>query len=106
MAETQYFLLPGPTQLPPRVVRAGSAPMVSHRGPEFVEIFTQMTNDMKDIYRTENDLLTLTCSGTGGLEAAAVNFINPGDKILVASIGNFGSRFRDICARYGADIDY
>ena len=99
MAESQYFMLPGPTQVPPRILRASSAPMVNHRGPEFLQIITEMTEGIKNIYKTNNDVLTLTCSGTGGLEASVVNFINSGDKVIVASIGNFGNRYKDICEK-------
>jgi len=106
MAETQYLLLPGPTQIPPSILRAGSKPMINHRGPEFAEIIKEMTGDIKEIFCTKNDVMTLTCSGTGGLEAAVTNFISPGDKVLVASIGNFGDRFKDICEMFGAQVDY
>ncbi len=106
MAETQIFLLPGPTQVPPRILRAGSAPMVNHRGPEFKAILTEMTANVKKVYQTQNDVLTLTCSGSGGLEASVANFVNPGDKVIVASIGNFGERFRDLAILYGAEVDY
>jgi aspartate aminotransferase-like enzyme len=106
MSENQYFLLPGPTQIPPRILRAGSKPMVNHRGPEFKHILTNVTENTKKIFETTNDLLILTCSGTGGLEAAVSNFINPGDKVIAASIGNFGNRFADIAKQYGAEVDH
>ncbi|MCL1874268.1 MAG: alanine--glyoxylate aminotransferase family protein [Clostridiales bacterium] len=106
MTETQYFLLPGPTQVPPSVLRAGSAPMVNHRGPEFKVIFQNMIESLKQIFRTKNEIITLTCSGTGGMEASIVNFINPGDKVIVASIGNFGRRYRDLAQTFGAEVDF
>ncbi|MGI6361519.1 MAG: pyridoxal-phosphate-dependent aminotransferase family protein [Bacillota bacterium] len=105
MSETQYFLLPGPTQLPPSIQKAGSQPMINHRGPEFKQILTDVTENAKKIFETKNDLLCLTSSGTGGLEAAVANFINRGDKIIVASIGNFGDRFADIARQYGAEVE-
>lgn len=106
MAESQYFMLPGPTQVPPRILRAGSAPMVNHRGPEFKKIITEMSEGLKLIFKTDNDVLTLTCSGSGGLEASVVNFINKGDKVIVASVGNFGERYKDLCEKYGALVDH
>lgn len=106
MHESQYLALPGPTAIPPRVLRAMSTPMVDHRGPVFKEILYEVTENVKKIMKTKNDVLTLTCSGSGGLEAAVVNFVSPGDKVLVASIGNFGERFRDIALKYGADVEF
>lgn len=102
----EYFLLPGPTDVPSNVLRTMARPMINHRGPEFEEILHKITEQIKKVFKTEGEVFTLTCSGTGGLEAAVVNFINPGDKVLVASIGNFGERFRDIAAMYDADVEF
>ena len=88
----EYFLLPGPTNVPNNVLRSMAAPMINHRGPEFKEILDEVTEATKKVFKTTGQVLTLTASGTGGLEAAVTNFINPGDKVLVASIGNFGER--------------
>ena len=102
----EYFLLPGPTDVPSNVLRTMARPMINHRGPEFEEIIHKITAQIKKVFKTEGEVFTLTCSGTGGLEAAVVNFLNPGDKVLVASIGNFGERFRDIAAMYDADVEF
>ncbi len=102
----EYFLLPGPTNVPPNVIRAMSRQMINHRGPEFKEILSGVTDKIKKVFRTEGEIFTLTSSGTGGLEAAVVNFINPGDKVIVASIGNFGERFRDIAKMYDAEVEF
>lgn len=102
----EYFLLPGPTDVPSNVLRTMARPMINHRGPEFEEILHKITTQIKKVFKTEGEVFTLTCSGTGGLEAAVVNFLNPGDKVLVASIGNFGERFRDIAAMYDADVEF
>ncbi|MBQ4093165.1 MAG: alanine--glyoxylate aminotransferase family protein [Firmicutes bacterium] len=102
----EYFLLPGPTDVPSNVLRTMARPMINHRGPEFEEILHKITAQIKKVFKTEGEVFTLTCSGTGGLEAAVVNFLNPGDKVLVASIGNFGERFRDIAAMYDADVEF
>lgn len=106
MAEYKVFMLPGPTQIPPRVLRANSSPMVNHRGPEFGALMKDVCRRLKSVFKTENDIVMLTSSGTGGLEASVTNFINPGDKVIVASIGSFGERFRDIATRFGADVDF
>lgn len=102
----EYFLLPGPTNVPPNVIRAMSRQMINHRGPEFKTILSGVTHKIKKVFQTEGEVFTLTASGTGGLEAAVVNFINPGDKVIVASIGNFGERFRDIAAMYDGDVEF
>lgn len=78
--------------------------MVNHRGPEFRELMTRVTSRLQDAFKTRNDILILTCSGTGALEAAAVNFLSPGDAVLAVSIGSFGNRFAKIAATYGADV--
>lgn len=106
MYESEYFLLPGPTKVPPRILRAMSKPMINHRGPQFKEILYRVTENVKKIFQTKNDVITLTCSGTGGIEAAVVNFINPGDKVIVASIGNFGERFHKIAEEYRANVEF
>jgi aspartate aminotransferase-like enzyme len=96
--------IPGPTPCPPEVLKAGSRQMVDHRGAEFKEIILKVTENLKKIYQTNNDLLILTCSGTGGLEAAIVNFLSPGDKVIGVSIGVFGERFADIAKTFGVQV--
>lgn len=102
----EYFLLPGPTDVPSNVLRTMAKPMINHRGPEFEGMMHKITERIKKVFKTQEEVFTLTSSGTGGLEAAVVNFINPGDKVLVASIGNFGERFRDIAKMYDADVEF
>lgn len=96
--------VPGPTPCPPEVLKAGSWQMINHRGGEFHELITQVTEDMKKVYQTKNDMLLLTGSGTGGLESAVVNLFSPGDKVLSVSIGVFGDRWASIAKAFGVDI--
>jgi len=77
--------------------------MVNHRGPEFKELLGRVTDGLKRAFRTDNDLVILSCSGTGGLEAAVVNHLSPGDTILSVSIGVFGDRFAKVATRFGGD---
>lgn len=105
MVGEQFLLLPGPTPVPERVVRAMSKPVVNHRGPEFKQILSEVTEGVKKIYRTKHNVLIYPASGTGGLEAAVVNFISPGDRVLAISIGVFGDRFARIAAEFGAVVD-
>ncbi|MEP7378642.1 MAG: alanine--glyoxylate aminotransferase family protein [Chloroflexota bacterium] len=96
--------IPGPTPLPDAVREASSRQMVNHRGPEFKELITRVTGRLQTAFGTRNDTLILTCSGTGALEAAVVNFVSPGDPVLAVSIGSFGNRFAKIATTYGADV--
>ena len=96
--------VPGPTPCPPEVLKAMAWQMVNHRGPEFHEMITEVTENLKKVFQTKNDVLLLTGSGTGGLEAAIVNTLSPGDKVLSVTIGVFGDRFASIAKTFGADV--
>jgi aspartate aminotransferase-like enzyme len=96
--------VPGPTPCPPEVLRAMAQPMVNHRGPEFHRMLVDVTADLKKVFQTKNDVLLLTGSGTGGLEAAVANMLSPGDKVLSVSIGVFGDRWAGIAREFGADV--
>jgi aspartate aminotransferase-like enzyme len=101
---SQNLRIPGPTPLPDAVRDAGSRQMVGHRGPEFQELVTRVSEGMRPAFQTSSDVMILTSSGTGGLEAAIVSFLSPGDAVLAVSIGNFGERFAKIASAYGADV--
>ena len=96
--------IPGPTPLPERVVRSMNRPMIDHRGPEFAAILAEITAGAKRVFKTKNDLLLLTSSGTGGLESAVANLVSPGDEVVAALCGNFGERFAALAAAYGANV--
>jgi aspartate aminotransferase-like enzyme len=104
MSFSTQLRIPGPTPLPERVVRAMNRPMIDHRGPEFAGILADITAGAKRVFKTKNDLLLLTSSGTGGLESAVANLVSPGDEVVVALCGNFGERFAALAAAYGADV--
>lgn len=95
---------PGPTPCPPEVLEAMARQMNDHRGPESAAIIKRVVAGLKRAFQTESDVLIFTSSGTGGLEAAAVNVLSPGDKVLAVSIGNFGDRFASIAKAYGAAV--
>jgi aspartate aminotransferase-like enzyme len=104
MAFAQQLRVPGPTPLPERVVRAGSRPMINHRGPEFAVLLRDIEEGLRWALRTDNDVLIYPCSGTGGLEAAVVNLLSPGEQALFCTMGSFGDRWADIGTGYGADV--
>ncbi|MFQ5826956.1 MAG: pyridoxal-phosphate-dependent aminotransferase family protein [Dehalococcoidia bacterium] len=96
--------IPGPTPIPPNILQVMSKQMIDHRGKEFAGIIQQVTERLKELFQTKNDVLILTCSGTGGMEAAVVNTLSPGDGVLAVSIGAFGDRFAEIAEMYGAQV--
>jgi aspartate aminotransferase-like enzyme len=96
--------IPGPTALPPTVREAGARQMINHRGPEFAAMLARILDGMKPFFGTTGDIAMLSCAGTGGLEAAVVNTLSPGDRVLGVSIGAFGDRFAKIARAYGADV--
>ena len=96
--------IPGPTPCPPQALQAMGKQMINHRGKEFGNILNSITEKLKQVFQTKGDVLTLTCAGTGGLEAAIVNTLSPGDKILAVSCGVFGDRFAEIAEQYGAEV--
>lgn len=97
--------IPGPTSLPPSVRDAGGRQMINHRGAEFKELLHRLQAGMKPYFGTTDDIAILSCAGTGGLEAAVVNTLSPGDRVLAVSIGAFGDRFAKIAETYGASVD-
>jgi aspartate aminotransferase-like enzyme len=96
--------IPGPTGLPPSVREAGSRQMINHRGPEFAAMLRRILSGMQPFFGTTSDIAILTTAGSGGLEAAVVNTLSPGDRVLAVSIGSFGDRFARIARTYGADV--
>jgi aspartate aminotransferase-like enzyme len=96
--------IPGPTALPPTVREVGSHQMINHRGPEFAAMLARIQAGMRPFFGTSGDVAVLSCAGTGGLEAAVVNTLSPGDRVLAVSIGAFGDRFAKVAQVYGADV--
>ncbi len=96
--------IPGPTPLPPEVMAAVGQQMINHRGPEFEVLFTEVSDWLKVFFETQQDVILLTSSGTGGMEAAIVNTLSPGDRVLAVAIGTFGDRFAEIAQAHGAEV--
>jgi aspartate aminotransferase-like enzyme len=97
--------IPGPTGLPPSVRDAGGRQMINHRGPEFAAMLDRIQTGMQPYFGTSGQVQILSCAGTGGLEAAVVNTLSPGDRVLGVSIGSFGDRFAKIAESYGANVE-
>ena len=81
-----------------------SSPMINHRGPEFKELLYSVTERLKRVFQTGNDLYILTASGTGALEASLVNTLSPGDEVIAAVTGSFGRRYADMAEAVGASV--
>lgn len=96
--------IPGPTPLPPEVLKAISQQVINHRGHAYEEIQKRVTENLKYFFQTENDVFLLTSSGMGGLEAAIVNFFSPGDTIVSFTCGEFGNRFAGVARAFGANV--
>ncbi len=96
--------IPGPTPLPPEVREAGARQMINHRGPEFAALLRRIATGLQPWFGTSQDIVLLSAAGTGGLEAAVVNTLSPGDAVLAVSIGAFGDRFAKIAEAYGATV--
>lgn len=102
--EYQHLRIPGPTPINPIVQRAMDKTIVGHRSEEFSKIFTEAVKGSKRIFQTEQDVMLVAASGTGALEMAVSNIIEPGDKVLVAVTGVFGERFVKIAKAFKAEV--
>src|SRR5438093_29789 len=104
MAEKRYLLTPGPTPVPPEVLAELAKPVIHHRERDFREIYERCLLRLQEVYRTKNDVLMFTTSGTGAFESAVANLTSPGDRQLVLSAGNFGERWAGMAKAFGADL--
>jgi serine---pyruvate transaminase len=104
VAEKRYLLTPGPTPVPPEVLAELAKPVIHHRERDYREIYEQCLLRLREVYRTRNDVLVYTTSGTGAFESAVANLTSPGDRQLVLSAGNFGERWAGMAKAFGADI--
>ncbi|HEX7224513.1 MAG TPA: alanine--glyoxylate aminotransferase family protein [Candidatus Limnocylindria bacterium] len=100
----QNLRTPGPTPIPPAVREAQAQQMVDHRGSEFAELLRETSTGLAELIGTEGEVLLLTGSGSGALEAAVVNTLSPGDRVLSVNIGSFGDRFAKIATVFGTDV--
>lgn len=104
MPQKSLLMIPGPTPVPDDVLRALSHPMINHRGPEYTAMQRELVSGLKEAFKTTQDVQIYPAAGTGGLEAAAVNVLSPGDRVLSVPVGAFGERFAEIAETFGADV--
>jgi aspartate aminotransferase-like enzyme len=104
MIKKNYLMAPGPTPVPIDVLLEGAKDTIHHRTPQFDKIFTEAVKGTKEVFRTENELFILASSGTGAMEMALTNIVNPGEKIIVCTVGKFGERWQEIAKAIGAEV--
>lgn len=105
MAQKTRLLIPGPTPVPPAVAEAMARPLIGHRTKDFADLYARLEKKLQQVFSTKNEVYILTSSGSGGMEAAVANVINPGDRVLALVTGKFGERFAELAQAYGADVD-
>ena len=103
----RHFLqIPGPTNVPDRVLRALSKPTIDHRGPEFAELSLEVLAGLQRIFQTSGPVVVYPSSGTGAWEAALVNTLSPGDKVLMFETGHFATLWYNIALALGLEVDF
>jgi alanine-glyoxylate transaminase/serine-glyoxylate transaminase/serine-pyruvate transaminase len=103
----RHFLqIPGPTNVPDRVLRALSKPTIDHRGPEFAALAKEVLSGLKEVFLTSSPVIIYPGSGTGAWEASLVNTLSPGDRVLMFETGHFATLWKDIATRMGLQVDF
>ena len=103
----RHFLqIPGPTNVPDRVLQAIARPTIDHRGPEFAILGQEIVAGMKRVFQTDDTVVVYPSSGTGAWEAALSNTLSPGDRVLMFETGHFAALWRQMAARLGLEIDF
>ncbi|NER78401.1 MAG: alanine--glyoxylate aminotransferase family protein [Leptolyngbya sp. SIO1D8] len=105
MDDKFMLMIPGPTPVPERVLLAQAKHLIGHRSGEFSQIMAEVTAGLKWLHQTQNDVLMLTASGTGAMEAGIINVLSAGDRVLVGNNGKFGDRWEKVCRAYGLEVE-
>ncbi|MEM7222202.1 MAG: aminotransferase class V-fold PLP-dependent enzyme [Pseudomonadota bacterium] len=103
----RHFLqIPGPTNVPDRILRAMDRPVIDHRGPDFARLGRELLDGLKGIFRTEGPVIIYPASGTGAWEAALVNTLSPGDRVLMCETGHFAFLWHGLATRLGLEVEF
>ncbi|SHN82259.1 pyridoxal-phosphate-dependent aminotransferase family protein [Bradyrhizobium erythrophlei] len=103
----RHFLnIPGPSPVPDRVLRAMDMPVIDHRSAEFAELGKQVFEGCQKIFKTKGPVIVFPSSGTGAWEAAIVNTLSPGDKVLMVETGHFATLWQQMAKRWGLDVEF
>ena len=106
MPGKHFLQLPGPSNVPDRILRAMDYPTIDHRGPDFTELTYECLNGMKTIFKTNSDIIIFPASGTGAWEAALVNTVNEGDLVLMVETGHFASLWNKMALKLGIKTEF
>src|SRR5450631_2488721 len=107
MTQGRHFLqIPGPSPVPDRVLRAMDMPVIDHRSSQFAELGKTVFEGCQNIFQTAGPVIIFPSSGTGAWEAAIVNTLSPGDKVLMVETGHFATLWREMAARWGLEVDF
>ncbi len=99
------LMIPGPTPVPEQALLALSKHPIGHRSGDFSKIMAEVTENLKWLHQTQNDVLILTVSGTGAMEAGIINFLSRGDRVLCGCNGKFGERWAEVATAYGLEVE-
>jgi alanine-glyoxylate transaminase / serine-glyoxylate transaminase / serine-pyruvate transaminase len=105
-AGRHFLQIPGPTNVPDRVLRAISAPTIDHRGPDFAVLYRAVLDALGPVFGTSRPVVAYPSSGTGAWEAALVNTLSPGDRVLAFETGHFATLWRDLAGNLGLDVNF
>jgi alanine-glyoxylate transaminase/serine-glyoxylate transaminase/serine-pyruvate transaminase len=105
-AGRHFLQIPGPTNVPDRVLRAISAPTIDHRGPDFAELTREVLAGLRPVFATTGPVVVYPSSGTGAWEAALVNTLSPGDRVLAFETGHFATLWRELAGNLGLEVDF
>ncbi len=105
-AGRHFLQIPGPTNVPDRVLRAMSQPTIDHRGPEFQALGRELLDGVREVFGTTRPVVIFPASGTGAWEAALVNVLSPGDRVLMFETGHFATLWKQIAERMGLDVEW
>ena len=103
----RHFLqIPGPTNVPDRILRAIDQPVIDHRSPEFARLAEEVLEGLRPIFKTRNPVVIYPGSGTGAWEASIVNTLSPGDRVLMFETGHFSDLWRQVAENFGVLVEY
>lgn len=103
----RHFLqIPGPTNVPDRVLRAMDRPVIDHRGPEFAQLGLEVLEGLRTVFQTSGPVVMFPSSGSGAWEAAIVNTLSPGDRVLMFETGHFSSLWKQVAEKHGIQVEY
>ena len=105
MQDKQLLMIPGPTPVPDSVLLAMAKHPIGHRSGAFSQVIEEITENLKWLHQTQRDVLMLAASGTGAMEAAIINFLSPGDRVLVGNNGKFGDRWAKVSRAFGLEVE-